>query len=54
MVSDVDIRLRVNLKGQQKSDRVVLRKPGDVLDGRIELSGASLVEIKKVTVYFEG
>jgi hypothetical protein len=54
MVSDVGTRLSIILKGQQKSDHVVLRKPGDVLDGRIELSGVSLVEIKKVTVYFEG
>jgi hypothetical protein len=54
MVSDVDIRLSIVLKEQEKSDHAVSRKPGDMLDGRIELSGASVVEIKKVTVYFEG
>jgi hypothetical protein len=53
MVSGVDVRLRIVLKGTPETGHIVLGKPGDVLDGRIELSGASLVEIKKVTVYFE-
>ena len=43
MVSDVDIRLSIVLKEQEKSNHAVSRKPGDVLDGLIELSGASVL-----------